>query len=262
MTWTSSFYARTGIGFATGILGGLIGLGGAEFRLPYLIGVLGLAPRQAVPVNLAISLATVLAAFPPRLLSVAADTLAVFVAEAASLAAGAIVAAFLGAGWLKRLSDRHLSTVLFVLLLTLGVALIAEGLFGLQSVGLVPDQQAIRLMAGFVLGLAIGFTSSLLGVAGGEIIIPTLVLGFGTSIKVAGSLSLLISLPTVAVGLTRYAHQGLLRDRSMPHEIIAPMAIGSIAGAILGGLLLGLVPPEFLKLGLGAALIWSAWKAL
>jgi Sec-independent protein secretion pathway component TatC len=94
----------------------------------------------------------------------------------------------------------------------------------MQSVGLVTNQPAVRLMAGFVLGLAIGFISSLLGVTGGEIIIPTLVLGFGTPIKVAGSLSLLISLPTVAVGLIRYAHQGLLRDCSMGASPRWPLA--------------------------------------
>ena len=41
-----------GIGAAVGTAGGLIGLGGAEFRLPALVGALGFTARQAVPVNL------------------------------------------------------------------------------------------------------------------------------------------------------------------------------------------------------------------
>ena len=40
-------------------LGGLIGLGGAELRLPVLAGPLGYAARRAVPLNLAVSLVTV-----------------------------------------------------------------------------------------------------------------------------------------------------------------------------------------------------------
>jgi hypothetical protein len=40
------------------MLGGLIGLGGAELRLPVLAGPLGYAARQAVPLNLAVSLMT------------------------------------------------------------------------------------------------------------------------------------------------------------------------------------------------------------
>ena len=40
------------------ILGGLIGLGGAEFRFPVLAGPLPIHGRQAVPLNLAVSLVT------------------------------------------------------------------------------------------------------------------------------------------------------------------------------------------------------------
>ena len=119
-----------GVAGVIGVLGGLMGLGGAEFRLPYLVGILGFSARQAVPINLAISLATVLAALPARALSITAANLAPFAPEAASLAAGAVVAAFLGAGWLRRLSNHRLSLIILGLLVALGVALIVEGLIG------------------------------------------------------------------------------------------------------------------------------------
>ena len=45
-------------------------------------------------------------------------------------------------------------------------------------------------LAGALAGLVIGIVASLLGVAGGELLIPTLVLLFGIDIKLAGSLSL------------------------------------------------------------------------
>jgi uncharacterized protein len=45
-------------GAAVAILGGLIGLGGAEFRLPILIAVFALYAQRAVRINLLISLAT------------------------------------------------------------------------------------------------------------------------------------------------------------------------------------------------------------
>ena len=44
------------VGACVGVLGGLIGLGGAEFRLPLLIGVFGFIALQAVIVNKALSL--------------------------------------------------------------------------------------------------------------------------------------------------------------------------------------------------------------
>jgi uncharacterized membrane protein YfcA len=55
------------IGFIVGLAGGLVGLGGAELRLPYLAGTLRLPLRTAIPVNLAVSLITLLAALPTRL---------------------------------------------------------------------------------------------------------------------------------------------------------------------------------------------------
>jgi uncharacterized membrane protein YfcA len=43
-------------GAGVGLLGGLVGLGGAEFRLPLLIGLFGFVALQAVIVNKAMSL--------------------------------------------------------------------------------------------------------------------------------------------------------------------------------------------------------------
>ena len=49
-------------GTPIGLLGGLIGLGGAEFRLPVLAGVFGYRARRAVALNLVISLITLVCA--------------------------------------------------------------------------------------------------------------------------------------------------------------------------------------------------------
>ena len=80
--------------------------------------------------------------------------------------------------------------------------------------GLEPGGAA-RSLLGATAGAAIGLASSLLGVAGGELIIPTLVFGFGLDIKAAGTASLLVSLPTVAVGVLRFRAQGAYRDGAM-----------------------------------------------
>jgi uncharacterized protein len=56
-------------GAAVGLLGGLIGLGGAEIRLPLLIGVFGFAALSAVILNKAMSLIVVVTALPARLVS-------------------------------------------------------------------------------------------------------------------------------------------------------------------------------------------------
>src|SRR3954447_24868000 len=53
-------------GAIIGALGGLIGLGGAEFRLPLLIGMFRFAALQAVILNKAMSLVVVASALPFR----------------------------------------------------------------------------------------------------------------------------------------------------------------------------------------------------
>ena len=47
-----------------------------------------------------------------------------------------------------------------------------------------------------------------MGVAGGELLIPTIVLLFAVDIKTAGSLSLVVSLPTMLVAFARYSRDG------------------------------------------------------
>jgi hypothetical protein len=58
--------AAFGGGAIIGALGGLIGLGGAEFRLPLLIGVFRFTAVEAVILNKAMSLIVVASAFPFR----------------------------------------------------------------------------------------------------------------------------------------------------------------------------------------------------
>lgn len=108
--------------------------------------------------------------------------------------------------------------------------------------------------------VAIGLVSSILGVAGGEVIIPTLLFAFGADVKTAGTASLLTSLPTVLTGIARYAARGAYDDRVTLRQTVLPMAIGSVIGATVGGLALGLMPGSVLKFVLGVILIWSAQR--
>jgi uncharacterized membrane protein YfcA len=190
-------------GFAVpiAVLGGLIGLGGAEFRLPVLAGSLGYATRQAVPLNLAVSLVTVIASLAIRSQTLSLSAVALFTPAVLALIAGAVVAAIAGTALFSRLSDARLERMILVLLLAIGVALVVEGFLPRTERALLPDTVESWIVAGVLFGMGIGLVSSLLGIAGGEVIIPTLVFAYGADIKTAGTASLLISLPTVAVGI-------------------------------------------------------------
>src|SRR5688572_7422987 len=224
-------------GAPIGLLGGLIGLGGAEFRLPVLAGVFGYAARRAVALNLAISLVTVVSALLIRGKTLSLTPLLGLLPVVVAMIVGAVSAAYVGTALVHRVSERLLERVILVFLVVIGTALVVEAFLPQDVPGLLPDALPVRVVAAVVFGLGIGLVSSLLGVAGGELIIPTLVFAFGAGIKTAGTASLLISLPTVCVGLARYAAAGAFAERRPLWETVAPMGAGSVIGAIAGGVL-------------------------
>ena len=245
-------------GAPIGLLGGLIGLGGAEFRLPVLAAVFGYKARRAVALNLAISLITVVSALLIRAGTLSLPPIAAILPVVVAMIAGAVSAAFVGTAFVHHISEHLLERIILVLLVVIGTGLIVEAFSPQEGPGFLPDALPLRVIAATLFGLGIGLVSSLLGVAGGELIIPTLLFAFGADIKAAGTASLLISLPTVAVGVLRHRRRGAFEERQDVTQTVAPMGAGSVIGAVAGGLLVGVVPAAALKLILGAILIISA----
>ena len=102
--------------------------------------------------------------------------------------------------------------------------------------------------------------AALIGVAGGELLIPTIVLLYAVDVKLAGSLSLAVSLPTMLVAFARYSRDDSFVVLRQHRRFVIAMAAGSIAGTIVGGLMLGVVPPGVLVPLLVALLLASAVK--
>ncbi len=242
------------------LLGGLMGLGGAEFRLPVLAGPLGYFAKQAVPINLAVSLVTIGVALLIRGQTLPLAELAVFQPVLVSLIVGAALTAYLGATWVRHISNERLERVILVLLVAIGIALLIEAFLPTTLPGFVPATLEWQIPTGVLFGLAIGLVSSVLGVAGGELIIPTLIFAFGVDIKSAGTGSLIVSLPTVTIGLLRYLRAGAFADRQSVRVTIFLMGLGSVIGAIAGSLLVGIIPASLLKFILGFILILSALR--
>lgn len=241
------------------LFGGLIGLGGAEFRLPVLIGLFALFAHRAVRFNLLVSFVTLAFAALTRVQLQQLDLLE-HVNVAASMTAGGIVAAWIGAGLLARLPTARLLAIIAGLLAIVGAMLIFEGSSAHEAAAVLPADPLLRTAAGFASGLFVGAISSLLGVAGGEFIIPILMFGFGHDIKTAGTLSVLVSLPIVAAGVIRHRLTGHYRSRDVLVNLVLPMSAGSIIGAIAGGVLASHAPIAAIKLILGIVLLLSAVK--
>ncbi|MEU0404442.1 sulfite exporter TauE/SafE family protein [Streptomyces sp. NPDC006197] len=246
-----------GAGAAIGVLGGMIGLGGAEFRLPLLISLFGFAALSAVILNKAMSLVVVLVALPARLAAVSASEVGAHWPVAVNLLAGSLLGAWAGATWAVRMRTSTLYKVLAGLMVLMAAALLVTHVSALGTLALPLWAQ---VPCGVVAGFGIGVVAAIMGVAGGELLIPTIVLLFGVDIKTAGSLSLLVSLPTMLVAFARYSRDGSFAVLGANRRFTLVMIAGSITGAMLGGLLLGVFSELVLIPLLAVILLVSAVK--
>lgn len=247
-----------GSGAVVGTLGGLIGLGGAEFRLPLLIGVFGFGALQAVILNKAMSLVVVTSSLPFRAASIPLASVFHRWDVIFTLLAGSLAGAWVGADWATKLKSQTLYRVLAVLL----VAIAGFLLWGHEPSTSTPQLLTgpSLVIVGTIVGFGVGIVASLMGVAGGELLIPSIVLLFGADIKLAGSLSLVVSLPTMIVGFTRYSLDQSFCIIRTEWRFLAVMAVGSLLGAFLGGQLLDVVPMSVLLPLLAVILVLSAVK--
>lgn len=179
------------LGLAVGISSGLFGIGGGIIILPALVYLLGYYTRIAAGTSL---LAVVL----PAVIGVIAYALEVNVnlLMAVLLATGSIVGAPIGSWLLTVLPQRAVRWGFIVFLLAVIVSLFV----------VIPTRDAVveidwLLGAGLVvLGLFTGVMSGLLGIGGGVIIVPLLVVLFGASDLVAKGTSLLVIIATGMAG--------------------------------------------------------------
>ncbi|MBN9497124.1 MAG: sulfite exporter TauE/SafE family protein [Alphaproteobacteria bacterium] len=258
MTTTRNAPSAIGSGALIGVLGGLIGLGGAEFRLPLLIGYFRFAALEAVIVNKATSLIVVLTALPFRAETIPFSAIAERWDAILALLLGSLPGAWLGAGWATRLRSAALHKVIAIMLIAIAAIL----LFGHEATafGQMPLPDGYRMSIGVAAGFGIGVVAALLGVAGGELLIPTLILLFGADVKLAGSLSLVVSLPTMLVGFARYSRDQTFSVLGRNRGFVFYMMGGSILGTFIGGYMLGSVPGNVLLPFLAVLLILSAAK--
>lgn len=129
-----------------------------------------------------------------------------------SITTGRVSVALLGPRFLYRLRDVSIRRLLVDLLVLLGLLMTVEVILPAFRSS-VPAALGWRVLGAAASGLGIGLVASLLGVAGGELIAPTLVVLFGLDMETAGTASPSISVPTGLVGLWAYLRLGAFRDR-------------------------------------------------
>jgi uncharacterized protein len=232
-----------GYGSFTGLLAGLIGLGGAEERIPFLLYYLRLPLEDMLVANLLISFATSGLNFAVRINGGVWSLNAAYVS--AAMIVGSIPGAYAGALLSHRASKRTLKRFIALLL----SFVIARAVYGLIFIPGGSGQAAVStldLVLSVISGLGVGIISGSAGVAGGEYRIPILTYLLGLPLKIAGTASQLVSLPTIAIAVWRHKRLGFLTRRSL--VAAAMLGIPSVVAASLTGLLVAGLPTLYVDL--------------
>ena len=224
-----------GIGLFAGFLSGLFGVGGGIVIVPALVLLAGYNQRLAAGTSLA-------AIVPTATVGVIsyATSGAVLWLPALVLAAAAVVGAQIGTSLAPRIPQRILQWgfVVFLVAVIVSLFLVIPSRDGVFEITVV---SGIGLV---VLGMITGTLSGLLGVGGGIVIVPALVLLAGYNQRLAAGTSLAAIVPTATVGVISYATSGAVLW--LPALVLAAAAV---VGAQIGTSLAPRIPQRILQWG-------------
>ncbi|MFG6403827.1 MULTISPECIES: sulfite exporter TauE/SafE family protein [unclassified Microbacterium] len=207
------FLTCIGVGLLAGLMSGLFGVGGGTVIVPLLVLILKMDQRRAAGT----SLAAIVPTATVGVISYAVHGSVAWI-PALILAAGAVIGAQVGTWLLPKLSQTALRWAFVAFLVVVIVSLF----FVIPSREAVLELTFLTVAGLVVLGLITGVLAGLLGVGGGIIVVPALLLLFGTSDLVAKGTSLLMMIPTAISGTV-----GNLRRQNV--DIVAAALVGGAA---------------------------------
>ncbi|MFP3902116.1 MAG: sulfite exporter TauE/SafE family protein [Acidimicrobiia bacterium] len=201
-----------GVGVVAGFLSGLFGVGGGILIVPALVLVMRLGQRLAHGTSLAAVLPIAISSMLGYALEGKVDW-----PVAALLAAGAVAGAVIGTHVLHLLPQRALAVTFAALLAVTAVRLLLDH----SDAGGRADL-AVGAAVGLVLiGVASGVLAGLLGVGGGIIMVPAMVVLFGIPPAVAKGTSLAVIVPTAVMGTWRNRRNG---NADLPVAVVVGLA--------------------------------------
>ncbi len=237
------------IGLLAGGFGGFLGVGGGVVMIPLMVHHFKLVQREAHGTSL---LALVLTGIMGA--AVYAFRENVDYTAALILAVAALGTARFGVLCCHRMSEWKLKRSFGFFLLVVLVLLLAKPY-------IVPGSDLItgwlRIFVLLCIGLVTGFISGLLGVGGGTVMIPGMVLLAGMAQVTAQGSSLLCMVPVGALGA--YTHWKL---GNVKREIIPGLLAGILLGTLAGGNLAQYMPEPVLRVVFAALLLWTGLRFL
>ena len=222
-------WVLAGVGLAAGFIAGLFGVGGGIFIAPGLMLLGGYRQRVAHGTSLATSALFAAAGVVAYALNDALDVLA-----ASLIFAGSGLGVLAGVELLNRVRVRTLQVAFVVLLAVTAGRMLAGSAEATGELSLT-----VAVAFGLVgCGVLVGLVAGLMGVGGGVIVVPALVLLFGLGDVTAKGTSLLVVLPTAVVGTLRN-----MRNDNVDLRCALVTGAGGMLSAFGGGLLAGVLSP-------------------
>ena len=261
-------------GCGAGWLGAWIGIGGGTVLVPAFVLAFGFDPKVAVATSLLTVIATSTAAgsvYVGRGLSNTRLAMALEIATTIGGMLGGLLAIVLPSHVLAGIFGVVMGVTAVAMLKwskvkesgqfepseiridgTEQTATLAGTYYDELRKGLV-HYRAIRLYAGSLIALVAGAVSGMLGVGGGFLKVPAMNLGMDVPIRVA------VATSNFMIGVTAAASVFVYFGRGFVHPlIVAPVALGVVAGALLGTVHSGRASHALLKRVIALVLILVA----
>ena len=225
---TSGLPLELALGFVIGLSLGLLGGGGSILTVPALVYLVGQSPQAAVTTSLAIVGANSLlgASFHGRQGSLHWRVALVF-------GGVGMIIAYLAAGLSKLFSPAGLLVAFAVLMLFVGALMLLRKDDGRSDDGRATCQKCNWPVV-IASGAGVGLLTGLLGVGGGFLIVPALVMLVGLPMYQAVGTSLVIIAANSAAGLLGHLSSGLF-DLVLTAIFVAAGLGGTFVGARLAG---------------------------
>ncbi len=235
------------LGVAGGTLAGLVGVGGGIVFVPALVYVAGWEIQEAVAASLVI---IIFASLTGTWRNAKSEDPVAW--RTAFILSSTVAPATLIGVYVSTISSSVVVEVAFSALL---LALAYPTARGRPNF----DESSRKIPVPLVLlaGLFIGALAGLVGVGGGVVLVPLMVLGLGLTTKRAVSTSLAVVMFAGVVGSIGYIAAGFSDLLAL-----APLVAGSMVGAVLGVRLRDMLPGRAISIGFAIFMVVTALRTL
>jgi uncharacterized membrane protein YfcA len=239
------------IGFFAGSFGGLVGLGGGVIMVPLMDGILKLPQLKAHGTSLVALVFTGITGAVTYALRGNVDIMASML-----LASTAIFTARAGARYANALPEWKLKKYFGIFMILITILLLMKP-YLLSNAGAAEVQIWVKVIVLMLTGAFTGFLSGMMGVGGGTIMVPAMVLLAGFTQHTAQGSSLLAMVPSGGVGAHTHWRLG-----NVDTKVLTGLIPGILIGTFLGSNLAHYISEDTLRIVFAAVLVWTGIRYL